>query len=166
MLVVSLKKALFISLILKVPRASKLKEFRLISLLSGIYKIIAKVLDNRMRRVVDRVISKPENAFVKDRQIMDLDLESGLLCKLDIEKAYDYIDWKFLLYLLKRCGFSEKWCSWIECCISIVHFSVLINGTPSGFFRSSRGVRQGDLRVDQVSTANELPSMHKASPPF
>jgi hypothetical protein len=66
----------------------------------------------------------------------------GYFCKLDMEKkAYDHIDWKFLLYLLRRCGFGEKWCSWIERCISIACFSLLINGTPS-FFRSSRGVRQ------------------------
>ena len=53
------------------PWASKLKEFHPISLISGIYKIIAKVLANRIRRVVDRVISKPQNAFVKGRQITD-----------------------------------------------------------------------------------------------
>ena len=61
--------ATFISLIPKVSRASEFKEFRPISLISSIYKIIAKVLANRMRRVVDREISKPQNAFVKGRQI-------------------------------------------------------------------------------------------------
>jgi hypothetical protein len=48
------------------------------------------------------------------------------------------------LYLLRRCGFGQKWCSWIVCCISLASFSVLINGLPPGFFNSSRGVRQGD----------------------
>jgi hypothetical protein len=56
-----------------------------------------------------------------------------VLCKLDMEKAYDHIDWNFLLYLLRRCGFRERWCSWIKHCISSVRFSVLINGVPSGF---------------------------------
>jgi hypothetical protein len=147
----------FISLIPKVHRAKEIKDFHPISLVGGVYKIIAKVLANRMRRVMGRIISKPQNAFVKGRQILDLVLianeclnrmlkseEPGVLCKLDMEKAYDHVDWNFLLYLLRRCGFREKWCSWIKHCISSAFFLVLINGVPSGFFGSSHGVRQGD----------------------
>ena len=59
--------SIFIALILKVYGTKDIKDFRPISLVGGIYKIIAKVLANRMRRVMDRVISKPQNAFVKGR---------------------------------------------------------------------------------------------------
>jgi tripartite-type tricarboxylate transporter receptor subunit TctC len=55
----------FISLILETKGAKEIKDFRPISLVGGVYKIIAKVLANRMRRVMDRIISKPQNAFVK-----------------------------------------------------------------------------------------------------
>ena len=65
----------------------------------------------------------------------------GVICKLDVEKEYNHVNWNFLLYLLERCGFSLKWQRWISYCISTVRFSILINGGLESFFGSFRGLR-------------------------
>lgn len=98
-----------------------MKDFRPISLIGGVYKLIAKVLSLRLRKVVGKIISESQHAFVGDRQItdapfianeaVDVRIKSGvprLLCKLDIEKAYDHVNWDFLEYMMGRLGFGQK----------------------------------------------------------
>ena len=67
-----------------------------------------------------------------------------VVVKLDIEKAYDHVNWNSLFYLMERMGFGEKWGRWMKACISTVRFSVLINGSPTGVFGSPYGLRQED----------------------
>ena len=67
-----------------------------------------------------------------------------MFIKLDIQKAYDMVDWRFLCKTLEAFGFSHQWINLIYQCISTTKISVLINGTPEGFFETSRGLKQGD----------------------
>lgn len=109
---------------------------------------------NRLSEVLGTIILKPQNAFVKDRQILDLvfiineyldgrlrSSDTGIVFKLNMEKAYDHVNWWFLLYLLGRCMLGERWCSWITHCLSTAWFSILVNGTPIGLSKCSYGLK-------------------------
>ena len=149
--------ALFLALIPKKNNAIDVKDFRPISLVGSVYKLLSKVLANRLRVMLDSLISESQNSFVGGKQILnsvlianeciDSKLKShvpGVVCKLDIEKAYDHVNWDALFYLLGRMGFGVKWRGWIKACITTIRFSIMVNGSPIGFFGSSRGLRQGD----------------------
>jgi len=149
--------ATLVALISKKPGAVELKDFRPISLIGGVYKIISKLITERLKTVIGKLVDEHQMAFLKGRQILDASLlanelvdsrvkqkQPGILCKLDIEKAYDHVNWNFLLKILEDMGFGSRWIKWISFCISSVKFSLIINGNTEGFFQSHRGLRQGD----------------------
>ena len=64
--------------------------------------------------------------------------------QIDFKKAFDTLDWKFLLHVMRCFGFSKTFCDWIEDILHSARISILLNGSLVGFFDYSRGVRQGD----------------------
>ena len=128
--------ATFLLLIPKKLNAEEVKDFRPISLVDGVYKIIAKVLANRLRVVLSDIIWdskcvywwKSDLDLVIASECLDSRLKTGVpgvMCKLDMEKAYDHVNWNFLQYLLGWCGFSHSWQRWILSCVSIARFFCL-----------------------------------------
>ena len=146
-----------IALIPKEPDATSIKKFRPISLLNCSFKIFTKVLTNRLNAVLNRLIASNQYAFLKGRFILESVVtaheilhpvhssgQSGLVLKLDYEKAFDKVNLDFLEELLRARGFGEKWIRWIH---SITHggsIGVKINQSESGFFPTGKGLRQGD----------------------
>ena len=89
-----------------------------------------------------------DNILLAQELMLDLDRKlahPNLVIKLDMEKAYDRVELPFLLFMLRSFGFSEVSVDLLFRILSNSWFSVLVNGQPTGFFKSSRGVRQGDL---------------------
>jgi len=152
--------ASFITLVPKKDNPSDLNEFRPISLVGCVYKILSKILANRLKKVLPSVIDVNQSAFLGGRGMLDSILvanetvgylkkekKSGVLVKVDFEKAYDSVNWKFLYYMLGRLGFKVKWINWIKACLESVSVSVLVNGSPTEEFKPKRGLRQGDPLV-------------------
>ncbi|GJS45462.1 RNA-directed DNA polymerase, eukaryota, reverse transcriptase zinc-binding domain protein [Tanacetum coccineum] len=147
----------FIALIPKTPEAKMVKDFRPISLIGSLYKIIAKILANRLVVVLGDIVNEVQSAFVADRQILDgpfilnevlqwckLKKKHSFILKIDFEKAYDSVRWDYLDDVLRKFGFGEKWCGWIQECLRSSWGSVLVNGSPTEEFQFFKGLKQGD----------------------
>lgn len=125
------------------------------------YKIVSKVLANRLKKIILEVINESQSAFVLGRQITDnvqvafetmhcIDQKrkgkKGLMAiKLDMSKAYDRVEWPFLEGMMQKMGFHEKCISLMMMCVTTMSYSVLINNKPKGTIIPSRAIRQGDL---------------------
>ncbi|KAK1292012.1 hypothetical protein QJS10_CPB17g00255 [Acorus calamus] len=148
----------FIALIPKSKAADTLDEFRPISLCNTVYKLITKCMASHIQCFLPRLISPHQSTFIKDRNIAHstllahelvhyLNTTSGVgraCIKIDLKKAFDSVRWPFLEAVLKGFKFPAHWVQMISNCVSTTSFSILVNGSPKGFFTSSCGLRQGD----------------------
>jgi hypothetical protein len=146
----------YLALIPKDSNPDSFARFRPISLCNAFYKILVKLLANRIKRLLKRLISSPQVGFVEGRHILDNVIqvqetihsrkqrkEKGMLIKLDMENAFDRVNRSFLCNVLLSFGFSSHFVQLIKACIDNPWISPLVNGRPTNFFQAQRGIRQG-----------------------
>ncbi|GJU39610.1 putative reverse transcriptase domain-containing protein [Tanacetum coccineum] len=134
-----------------------LKMASLISCLRFSLQIIAKILANKLSKVVDKIVSHEHTAFITNCQILDGPLilsevidwykkrkKKMLLFKVDFEKAFDSVSWRYLDFMLCNLGFGLTWRSWIKACLDSTRTSIMVNGRPTSEFNVRRGLREGD----------------------
>lgn len=133
-------------------------DFCPFSLYNMLYRVIAKVIANRLKGFLPHIISESQSAFVPECQILDNILivyellhflrikrkvkQEYMLIKLNMSKTYDRVEWN---YLRKVMGFESRFIDLIMSCVSSASFSMLVNGSPKGHIIPSRGLQQGDL---------------------
>ncbi|KAJ9536659.1 LOW QUALITY PROTEIN: hypothetical protein OSB04_un000132 [Centaurea solstitialis] len=147
-----------ICLLPKTPNATSVTDFRPISCCSVLYKCISKITVNRMKSCLDGLVDRSQSAFIPGRRIVDNILMAHELVigyhlntgkprcafKIDLRKAYDMVDWRFLINMLEGFGFHPVMVSWIKELVSTTTYSIAVNGESWGYFHGKRGIRQGD----------------------
>nr|GEW64351.1 RNA-directed DNA polymerase, eukaryota [Tanacetum cinerariifolium] len=149
--------ASFITLIPKTHDAKLVKDFRPISLIGSIYKIITNIMANLIILVMSNLVSDVQSAFVANRQILNGPFilnELILWCKykntkvmifkVDFEKAFDSVRWDYLDDILDKFDFDLKWRGWIQGYHNSAKGSILVNGSPTSEFIFHKGLKQGD----------------------
>eukprot|EP00253_Pinus_taeda_P035953 PITA_35953 len=147
----------FIALIPKEEDFITPNKYRPIALCNVIYKVISKVIPNRLKPLLPLLISPEQSSYVEGQKILDgiilthdiihslkTTKQAGMLLKLDLSKAFDKLSWTYIQHMLSAFGFCSMWVRWIMSLITSPQFSILINGIPSRPFKPSRGIRQGD----------------------
>lgn len=151
-----------LTLIPKMINPATPEDYRPISLCNVQYKVISKILANRLKHQLTKFISPNQGANVENRKISDNTIiaheiihsmrikrrrkfdKPMMAVKIDMSKAFDRIKWVSLIHALTQLGFNHHWISMINHCISSVRFSILLNGVPILPFQASQGLRQGD----------------------
>lgn len=145
-----------VSLLPKKVGAVDIKDQRPVSLNHGVVKIFDKILAARLAEDLPLLVGNHQSAFVRGRSLHDnFMLEQGMthrlhalkdpmvLVKLDISKAFDSVQWPFLLEVLTHMGFGTKWISWICGFLATSSTKILVNGTPGETIFNCQVLRQG-----------------------
>ena len=140
----------------KTNNPQRMTEFRPISLCNMVYKLVSKTLANHLKAILPYIISKNQSAFTTGRLITDNVLvayeimhflkhkrggnDSFMAAKLDMSKAFDRVEWIFVEKFMRKMGFDENWINLVMKCISLVSYSIIINGTTYGNIIPTRGL--------------------------
>jgi hypothetical protein len=147
----------FVVLIPKKDNPQRVTDFKLISLTHSIAKIVTKILANRLGPELDHLISINQASFIRKRCIHDNFVfvqqvirqlhkkkDTTLFIKLDIAKAFDSVNWPFLIQVMTHLGLGQRWRDWITTLWNTSSSSFLVNGVPGNRIIHCRGVRQED----------------------
>nr|ABD33261.1 RNA-directed DNA polymerase (Reverse transcriptase) [Medicago truncatula] len=148
----------YMTLLPKEVNVTSVKNFRPIACCSVIYKIISKILTSRMQGVLNSVVSENQSAFVKGRVIFDniilshelvksysrKGISPRCMVKIDLQKAYNSVEWPFIKHLMLELGFSYKFVNWVMGCLTTASYTFNINGDLTRPFAAKKGLRQGD----------------------
>nr|GEV90309.1 RNA-directed DNA polymerase, eukaryota [Tanacetum cinerariifolium] len=158
--------ASFITLIPKTQDAKLVKDFRPISLIGSIYKIITEIMANRIILVMSDLVNDAQSAFVANRQILDgpfilneliswckYKKTKAMIFKVDFEKAFDSVRWDYLDDILDKFGFGLKWRGWIQGCLNSAKGSILVNGSPTNVLDAGLFKR---IQIDDSMTLSHL----------
>jgi len=148
-----------ICLIPKVDQPEHIKQFRPISLCNTLYKIVSKVLTNRIKDTIANVVSPNQTGFIPGRCIRENIIVAQEMAhsmgkmtgkigyfaiKVDLAKAYDRLSWNFIFRTLLEVGYPKEWVDVVMTSITSVRTNVKWNGERSEYFQPHRGIRQGD----------------------
>lgn len=150
-------KATFIVLVPQSENAASPDKLRPISLTNELYKIISRLLVNRLKPIIAKLVGPMQLAFIPGRSIADnilvaqdlihnFHLSRGcprMCSKIDLAKAYDRVRWDFLEAVVLSMRFPIHFIKLIMACVYDAYFSMLVNGNSEGYFKGTRGLRQG-----------------------